>query len=166
VVLRRVWSISICLLAILSASGLAWGQVDNRFNGAPEKLFLQPYSPVNHKQNLDASYDPINHNANKYKDVGKASNNGMFPTTKKPFNSTLKKHKKSELPRAGQKIGAAGTSLGFQGYGQSSSTGSGSFLDGYLLRFLHGKGIGRKKVAEGDTSVESPLKKKKDLFIK
>jgi hypothetical protein len=159
--LRRVWSFSICLLAILSASRLAWGQVGNTFNEATEKLFLQPYSPVNNKQNLDASYETI-----KYKNVGKALDKGMFPTTKKPFNSTIGQHKKSEFQRAGQKIGTAGTILDFQGYGQSSSTGSGSFLDGYLLRFLYEKGIERKKVADDDTSDENLLKKKKDFFIK
>lgn len=164
--MSRGWSFYVCLIAILYTNGLAWSQVGNTFNEEPGKPFLQPYSPANNYQSLDDSHKTINNNTNKHKDGGETPNKVMLTPTKNSPKSTLGQHPKSKIQPAGPEIGATGSSLGFQGYNQSSSAGSGSFLDGYLLRSLHEKKIEGTKGSNDNTSDENLLKKKKDSFIK
>ena len=160
-VLSRGWFFYVCLIAILSTNGLAWGQVGNKFNEEPGKPFLQPYSPANNYQSLDDSHKTINNNTNKYKNGGETPNKVMLTPTKNSPKSTLGQHPKSKIQLASPEIGATGSSLlGFQEYNQSSSAGSGSFLDGYLLRSLHEKKIGGKKGANDNMSDENLLEKK------
>jgi hypothetical protein len=165
-VLSRGWSFYVCFMAIVSTNGLAWGQVGNTFNEEPGKSFLQPYSPANNYQSLDDSDKTINNNTNKPKNGGATTNKVMLTPTKKSAKSTFGQHPKSKIQLASPEIGAAGSSLGFQEYNQSSSAGSGSFLDGYLLRSLHEKKIEGKKGANDNTSDENLPKKKRDSFIK
>jgi len=85
----------------------------------------------------------------------------MLTPTKKSPKSALGKEPTSKIKLASPEIGATGSSPDFERY-KSSSAGSKSFLDGYLLRSLHEKKIEGKK----DATDEDLLKKKKDSFIK
>jgi hypothetical protein len=165
-VLSRKWSFYTCLIALLSTNGLAWAQVGNSFNEEPGKPFLQPYSPVNNYQSLDDSHKTINNNTNKHKNGGETPNKVMLTPVKNSSKSTPGQHPKSQTRLASPEIGATGTSLGFEGYDRSSHAGTGSFLDGYLLRSLHEEKIVGKKAASANTSDENLLEKKKDSFIK
>lgn len=165
-VVSRGWTFSICLIAILSTSGLVWGQVGDKFHETPEKPFLQGHSPANGYLSVDASDKRINSNTNKDKNVGKTPHKVKVNTTKKSPRSAPGQHKNSEIQRASPKIGAAGSGLGFQEYNESGSAGSGSFFDGYLLRSLNEKRIIRRKAADDNMSNEDLLKKRKKSFIK
>lgn len=165
-VLSRRWSFYVCLIATLSTNGLAWGQVGNTFNEESGKPFLQPYSPANNYQSLEDSHKTIKNNTNKQKNGGEPPNKVMHIPTKKSPKSTFGQQPKSKIQLASPEIGAIGSSLSFEGYNQSKSGGSGSFLDGYLLRSLHEKKIVGKKGANDKTSDENLLKKDKDSFIK
>jgi hypothetical protein len=157
-VLSKEWSFYVCLLAILSTNGLAWGQVGNRFKEEPVKPFLQPYSPSNNEEPVKPflkPYSPANKNG------GETPKKVMLTPTKKSPKSALGKEPKSKIKLASPEIGATGSSPDFERY-KSSSAGSKSFLDGYLLRSLHEKKIEGKK----DATDEDLLKKKKDSFIK
>jgi len=163
--MSKRWFLPVSLIALFSTSGWVWGQTSYTFKEEPEKPFLQPYSPERKNQSLDASYKTNIIDTNK-KYIDKTSNKPISAATQKSSKSTLRQHQKSEVRPNSPKIGDKGSVLSFQGYNQNRTTGSGSFLDGYLLKSLQDKPIVKKKAADERSSDETILKKKKGTFIK
>jgi hypothetical protein len=161
--MSKGWSLPICLIALLSTNGWVWGQADYILKEEQQKPFLQPYSPEtnNQNQNLDVSHKNISNNTGKHKNVSKTLNK-VSVSTKTSSKSPLGQRKRSEIQNAGQEIDTAKSSLGFQGYNHSNSHGSGSFLDGYLLKSLQEKKIERKNVVNDNISDRNLQKKTKD----
>jgi len=155
----------VCLITLLSTSGWAWGQAGNTLKEEPQKQFLQPYSPESNNQSLDASFKTNTIDANK-RNIGKTSNKPISSATPKSSKPTHGHHQKSEIQPDGLKKDATGTVFRFQRYNQGRTAGSGSFLDGYLLKSLHEERIVRKKAADDSTSDEDLLKKNKGPFLK
>ena len=158
--MSRGWSLPICLIALLSTTGWVWGQAGKTFQEEPKKSFLQPYSPETNKQGLDASFKTNTTDTNK-RTIGRTSNKSISTSTKKLTKPSLGHTQKSEIQSDSPKIGASASTLSFQGYNQDRSAGSGSFLDGYLLKSLQDKKIVRKKTEDENSSDKTLLKKKK-----
>jgi len=158
---------SLCLIALVSTSSMAWGQPGDTSPKELEKPFLQPYSPENTKSSLDSSLKAININNDKDKTLGQTRNKTLITNSKKTPHSFKGNQRKPEIqPPANLKAGSPGSSVSFQGNNQYRPAASGSFLDGYLLKSLHEKRVVRKQAEDDNSSDESMLKKKKGSFNK
>lgn len=165
--MSRGWFLPICLIALLSTSGWAWGQVGKTLQEESEKPFLKPYSPETKNQSnqsLDASFKTNTTETNKR--IGITPNKPTRTATQKSSKPSFGRYQKSEIKPDNPKIGMAGSSMSFQGYNQYNPMGLGSFLDGYLLKSLQEKRIGKKKAEDESSSDETLLKKKKGSFMK
>jgi hypothetical protein len=159
------------LLAIMFNGGLAWAQVGDMNLNEPEKPFLNPYSPVNGYQSVDASQTPVNSYTKstekvliRPKNIGK-NTLSINPTNNS--NASLGKSEKRKNQPAGTKIGAIGSSSSLGGDQQPSGSGSKSFLDGYFLKSLHEGKLVTKK-AKDDNTTDNNVQKNKNgsSFIK
>jgi len=167
--MSRGWSLPICLITLLSTSGWALGQSGNTFHQEPENSFLKPYSPETNNQSnqsLDASIKTNTIDTINKPNIGKTSNKAISTIPPKSSKPTFGYHQKSGNQTESPKISTPGLVLSFQGYNQGHPTGSGSFLDGYLLKSLNEKRIVRKKAAEDGSADGNSVKKKKKLDVK
>ena len=107
------------------------------------------------QQSLDLSIDRHNSKGNDKKAKAKDRKAARVTDIKKStetgspkaesFGSSSRQYWMSNDQSKGPQFGASGSGLIVKGYNQSSSFGSTSFLDGYLLKSLHDKEISRKK---------------------
>jgi len=136
------------LMALLLFGGVSWAQGRDDLQDQGQQQPLQTDTVNKDQQSLDLSID--RHNS-KVKDRKAARGTDIKKSTEtsspkaESFGPSSRKYGRSNGQSKGPQLGVLGTGLTRKGYDHSSSFGSTSFLDGYLLKSLHDKGISRKK---------------------
>lgn len=135
-------------MALLLLGGVAWAQGRDDLQDQGQQQPLQTDMVNKDQQSLDLSIDRHNSKAKnkkaaRVKDIKKSTETGSPKA--ESFGPSSRQYGMSNAQSKGPQFGALGSGLIGKGYNQSSSFGSTSFLDGYLLKSLHDEGIARKK---------------------
>ena len=143
------------LMALWLLGGVAWAQGRDDLQDQGQQQPLQTDMVNKDQQSLDLSIDRHNSKAKDRKAKAKDRKAARVTDIKKITESSSPKAESlgpssrqygmSNAQSKGPQFGASGSGLIGTGYNQSSSFGSTSFLDGYLLKSLHDNGISRKK---------------------
>ena len=146
------------MMALLLLSGVAWAQGRDDPQDQGQQQPLQTDMVNKDQQSLDLSIDrhnskakdrnakPKDRKAARVTDIKKSTASGSRKA--ESFGPSSRQYGMPNAQSKGPEFGASGSGLIGTGYNQSSSFGSTSFLDGYLLKSLHDEGISRKKTRD------------------
>jgi hypothetical protein len=136
------------LIALLLLGGVAWAQGRNDLQDQGQQQLLQSDMVNKDQQRPDLAidrhnYQPKNKKAARVTDIKKNTESGSPKA--KSFGPSSRQDGMSKAQSKGPQVGVLGSGLIGNEYYQSSSFGSKSFLDGYLLKSLHDEDISKKK---------------------
>jgi hypothetical protein len=152
---QRFFLAFLMALFLLVGAGVAWaqGRDDLQDQGQKQRLDLS----------VDLSTDRYNSQSKNKKavmvmDIKENTESGSPKA--KSFGASSRQHEVSNDQTQGPQVGALGSGLFGKGYNESSSIGSKSFLDGYLLKSVHDDGISSKNIRNKEKPKDDLLQKR------
>ena len=154
-------------MALLLLGGVAWAQGRDDLQDQGQQQPLQTDLVNKDQQSLDLSIDRHNSKA-KDRKAARVTDIKKITESSSPKAESLgpssRQYGMSNAQSKGPQVGASGSGFIGKGYNQSSSFGSTSFLDGYLLKSLHDEGISRKKTRNEEKSKDDLRPRRKTSF--
>ena len=155
------------LMALLLLGGVAWAQGRDDLQDQGQQQPLHTDMVNKDQQPLDLSIERHNSKA-KDRKAARVTDIKKITESSSPKAESLgpssRQYRMSNAQSKGPQFGASGSGLIGTGYNQSSSFGSTSFLDGYLLKSLHDEGISRKKTRNEEKSKDDLRPRRKTSF--